>query len=581
MSETYSRMTLRGLAIVIVVAALIDPVWTANQPPLRELVAIDLTSGASDRVVAGLAAHAPRWQVIRRSISGGRLPCETNERCVAIADGSVDVDVPADVGALSVIVVRESASPNVSLRSAVASAGHTASAGTVTVDISRAGSIASTEIRIHDGAAVVGSKTHQWGNAQTATIEVPWWPIDAGARTLRIEAVPMHGELTTIDNAIDVGVAVMAGQSPVLVFDARPSWHSTFVRRALEDDPRFAVEYHARVAPALTAGTANGTLDARTLEGTQVVVVGGSDALTASEVALLERYVTRRGGSLILLPEQRPAGPIARLFGEGWTERLTPAPQPIGPLRASEILRTDRAPLAAVVLGRSGAPALSEVEGSASIVAVPKGNGRVIISGAMDAWRYRHLDESGFDRFWRSLTAEASVAGEALRLDLASALAARGERVSFTLRYRTLEDLSAVEARVSVRCDTAAPEPVRVWPAGALGEFAGEIPVGTVGQCQLEATVGNRSAVAFIAIADRPARGLEATLAKLERASRELGGVVAEAGAESEIARALGDRSAESSQIVFAHPMRSSWWIVPFAGCLSLEWWLRRRRGLR
>ena len=29
------------------------------------------------------------------------------------------------------------------------------------------------------------------------------------------------------------------------------------------------------------------------------------------------------------------------------------------------------------------------------------------------------------------------------------------------------------------------------------------------------------------------------------------------------------------------HPMRSGWWIVPFAACLSGEWWLRRRKGLR
>jgi len=29
------------------------------------------------------------------------------------------------------------------------------------------------------------------------------------------------------------------------------------------------------------------------------------------------------------------------------------------------------------------------------------------------------------------------------------------------------------------------------------------------------------------------------------------------------------------------HPMRSAWWMLPFAACLSAEWWMRRRRGLR
>jgi hypothetical protein len=28
------------------------------------------------------------------------------------------------------------------------------------------------------------------------------------------------------------------------------------------------------------------------------------------------------------------------------------------------------------------------------------------------------------------------------------------------------------------------------------------------------------------------------------------------------------------------HPMRSAWWIIPFALALAGEWWLRRRRGL-
>jgi hypothetical protein len=29
------------------------------------------------------------------------------------------------------------------------------------------------------------------------------------------------------------------------------------------------------------------------------------------------------------------------------------------------------------------------------------------------------------------------------------------------------------------------------------------------------------------------------------------------------------------------HPMRSGWWMLPFAVLLAAEWWLRRRVGLR
>ena len=100
-----------------------------------------------------------------------------------------------------------------------------------------------------------------------------------------------------VDDVIDAGVDVGSERLPVLVFDARSSWGSTFVRRALEDDSRFLVEHRARLAPAIAAGTANGRLDARALDAAAVLIVGGPDALTASEVDLIERFVRVRGGT--------------------------------------------------------------------------------------------------------------------------------------------------------------------------------------------------------------------------------------------------------------------------------------------
>jgi len=38
---------------------------------------------------------------------------------------------------------------------------------------------------------------------------------------------------------------------------------------------------------------------------------------------------------------------------------------------------------------------------------------------------------------------------------------------------------------------------------------------------------------------------------------------------------------ASPSTPLVRHPMRSTWWILPFAFCLSAEWWIRRRQGLR
>jgi hypothetical protein len=583
-----SRPTLlRTVAILIALAGLLDPGWSSARPAVPRLIAIDLTEGGSDAVIAAIQQGAPGWQVVPRRPGGSspasrRLPCGPHERCVMVADGSVDVDVPRDSAApVSIVAIRGRGPLNLAMQAASASPAHLSAAGAVRVQMARTGSIPSTEVRVFDGAALVGSRTYQWVSGETAAIDVPWWPIDSGSRTLRIEAVPADGETITMDNVIELGAAVADAPSRVLVFAPRPSWNSTFVRRALEDDPRFLVDYRARVAPSLSAGSPGGELEARTLDASPVVIIGSPDALTANDVALLERYVMVRGGSLVLLPESRMTGPAARLLPGTWSERLLTAPESIGPLRASEILSTDSVVAASTVLGRAGSPAPGNADGSASIVMTPSGNGRTIISGAMDAWRYRHLDAAGFDRFWRSLVAEAAGAGEALRIDLPASLAASGDRLPVTMRLHTLEPLSAIEARMTVRCGAGPDMPMRLWPSGSAGEFAGEIAIGTGGSCEVNGAVSGKTAHAVVAVAAQPRHGVDATLAKLERDARATGGVFAAAGDEAAIGRALDAQSSESSQIVSVHPLRSPWWILPFAGCLSAEWWLRRRAGLR
>ncbi len=50
-----------------------------------------------------------------------------------------------------------------------------------------------------------------------------------------------------------------------------------------------------------------------------VLIVGGPDALTASEVDLIERFVRVRGGTAVLLPERAPSGSATRLFTGEWS----------------------------------------------------------------------------------------------------------------------------------------------------------------------------------------------------------------------------------------------------------------------
>ena len=83
------------------------------------------------------------------------------------------------------ISTEANAQPNVSVQSVVLTGGHRSAAGVARVVLS--------------GHDVEGKRTeapnlrqrgrrrlgeHQWSTASTATIEVPWWPLDSGARAL-------------------------------------------------------------------------------------------------------------------------------------------------------------------------------------------------------------------------------------------------------------------------------------------------------------------------------------------------------------------------------------------------------------
>ena len=121
-----------------------------------------------------------------------------------------------------------------------------------------------------------------------------------------------------------------------------------------------------------------------------VAVVGGIDALSAADAALIDRYARVRGGSVLLLPEERPQGPAQSLFPGVWKEQLSSTPVAIGPMQAAEVLQGSSLPPATTVLASAGANPV--------VVSVPRGRGRIAIGGAMDAWRYRDANTSAFDR---------------------------------------------------------------------------------------------------------------------------------------------------------------------------------------
>ena len=570
MSGRLLRGILRGIAIAIAVAALVDPVLSIERAPAIPLTLIRMTAADAAPIERELRRVNSGTEVQLRDAVHHRLPCAPGERCVVLADGSVDAEAPPDLDQpLSLIKVGNSAGLNVRLRSVILAAGqHASAAGVARVIVDGRNVIGRrTEITISDNAALVGSAIVEWQSDGQQTVDVPWWPLASGPRTLRIAASPAGDESVLFDNVVSAGVDVGSARLPVLVFDARSSWASTFVRRALEDDSRFVVEQRARLAPAIAAGTANGRLDIRALEAASVLIVGGPDALTASEVDLIERFVRVRGGTAVLLPERTPSGSAARLFAGEWSERLTSEPQSVGPLKASELL---------VYPAKAGHHSvLADAAEMPVIVAMPTGAGRIIVSGAMDAWRYRDDDGSAFDRFWRSVVAEGAAVGAALRVEFEHAIASPGARQPFTLRYRSMMPAPMIEATAVARCGPA--QTIRLWPTGAPGAMRGELPIGDHGACTVEAAVNNARVIRGIAVSTATSRPADDTLAELERRARASGGVVT----DEDNLDALAQEPPRTPTLMPVRPMRAAWWILPFAGCLSVEWWLRRRIGLR
>jgi hypothetical protein len=289
-------------------------------------------------------------------------------------------------------------------------------------------------------------------------------------------------------------------------------------------------------------------------------------------VTLLDKFVRVRGGTLVLLPEQRAAGASERLFPGTWMEHLSPAPDRIGPLLATEILRANDVPLAHVLALSGSTPA---------IVSAPTGNGHIIISGAMDAWRYRDKEAGGFDRFWRSLVAEGAELGAPLSLRFDRTLNARGMKAAFVLQDRRMAPITSSDASAVLRCGDQPAIVVRLRPTGMAGAFTGGVTPADAGACTIEAAVDGRTITASLAVADHPRRGTNATLTKLVTAVGKTHGIVVNGGDESSLIGALERAGPPSSQVVSTRPMRSPWWMIPFAACLTVEWWLRRRDGLR
>ena len=375
-------------------------------------------------------------------------------------------------------------------------------------------------------------------------------------------------------------------------YEPRPSWATTFVRRALEADARFEVASLSFTSRGVSAQTGDAVAARRSAprrlrrRRSSAASIACRRPTPARSIASCASAAARSS----LVPDQRiDAGPArdlirgavdrsrraaARAAGEADGDAAAPRRS-----QASELLvlrsRCRRRPTSiARVPGSDGSPV---------IVSMPRGDGRLLLSGAMDAWRFRAADNGAFDRFWQS-----TIAGLALAVpppiddQRRSAAAAPGERGEVIVRVRS-RDVRAVSASIdgdsrSVCCPDAEAGVYRGRVRRARptpGRSTIEVRAAAASQPRIRVAHAARAGRTSSAVAPTPRRrsrcwpsshrGIDVTpdhLADLERFLR--GAVDAASRRRAFVTRC--DRRGGS---------------LPFALCLSAEWWLRRRRGLR
>ncbi|HWF84140.1 MAG TPA: hypothetical protein VG222_04820 [Vicinamibacterales bacterium] len=567
---------LRWSAIAMAVAALLDPPISLSGR-LRPRIAIASAVGTTAEHVRDQLAVDLRAAF---DIVNG---IDTNAASVIIVgDRYPGAALPPGVP-VSSVTLAASASPDVriaAIRTPKEVPPHTVIPIEVDLDATGASGFSSS-LRIAVGGIDVGRASHAWhGDRERwrATLDVV--PVGDPPYVVRAEVEALPTERNTDDNTAGVLVGASPHALRVLAYEPRPSWAATFVRRAIEAAGRFAVSSVAEMSRGISvrAGAPVPLADAADLDNVDAIIVGGLERLSAADVRALERFMRERGGSVALLPDGRvETGPARDLVPAPLpSERLVDAHAPL--VMAAPLPRIDASETLVFRQGPAGANVLARAAGSndAVIAIVPRGDGRLLFSGALDAWRSRAERGVEFDRFWQSAIAGLALATPPLvDVEVTPPLPAAGDHVTVSVQVR------GEGHSVSATLDTG--EVVRLWPAAAPGAFTGSF-----------AAPAGRRAHAIEVVADGATRaigrgvfvvgsGLRTVTpaAPLALAATSHGGIDVGPTDLPALARHLRDTIVPARTPVRRRPMRSPWWLIPFAGCLSGEWWLRRRRGLR
>ena len=565
---------LRAIAILIALAGVIDPVMSLSRP-------------IPTPVKLYLDRYDPESADVER-----RLRAAMKGRIQFVGDGEAEAHVvlgaarpEASAFSKPVSLVRRSEGQGVAIIAAPSTVqAPVNSAENIGVTI-RARGLAgqSSTVVLEDGHVELARAEHRWSGDETATVNLPYLALTAGARPLTVRTEPAQDERHLSDNKVDILAMSEPHESRVAVIEPRPSWPAGFIRRQLENEPAFRVASILRTATDVEtrAGESPRAVTLEQLLPFEVVIAGAPEELRAAEVDALRYFAELRGGTVILLPDRRPSGAYAGLLPSPATEQLLNEPHMLEPagVPATEIVS---------IPATAGVRALASINGAPVIFSWPLGAGRVLFSGALDGWRYRGDPRSRAAEFWRDAIVTAALAAPPrVRLDMEPAVVRSGGTVRIVARVRPTE-FSAVEGSKtggSFAIEALVSDPsgredvVRLVPTTEHGTLEGLIATSLPGVYAVTVSLasGARSRTTFLARDE--ASMLSASGRALDGVPELTGGVVAASPDLAPLVRHLSEIPRPTRREA-VHPMRSAWWMIVFAAALCVEWTLRRRRGL-
>jgi hypothetical protein len=578
---------LRLAAVAIAVIGIVDP-----SVPLRR----DVLPSVELQVGSGPAAEVVR----RRLVESLHQAVSFNDRDEAVArvvigDGPDAIQSGTDRLPVSTVSLSTDSVPNV--RIASVSAPHRVPVGwtaAVTVRLDGRGMRGTTSrVSLEQLGVELSKVEHKWTlDSETANLVIRYAPPVPGATRVSVRVTSAAPNSGIGDNTSELVLRTTDRRLRVLVYEPRPSWAAAFIRRTLEQNAAFDVTALARPSRGIevTAGVAPATLSTDALRTYDAVLVGAPEELRSADVDALLAFMRIRGGSLIVVPDRRPSGPFLRLlptatFDEALVENPLDVKGVDATLAATELViprgDTRGADILAAVNMRGATQPV--------IFATRIGQGQVIFSGALDAWRFRASSGSGFATFWTTRIAEAALAApQRLEVALTPAIAAPGDDVTVHVRVRPTEFL--VSPNVTRISPTAArivgpggiDRPIRLWPSAETGVLIGRLVAPASGTYDVQVTSTGATADVELISADRASTPLRAPSAERDRLrliSDATGGVTATADDLSALThhlRSLGNAKRQEA----AHPSRSIWFVLAFAGLVCAEWALRRRKGL-